>query len=252
MQDYRTRFPLDTQEADASVAAAGEYRAMLDRLESDDLPRFESAVQGTAQREHHPRGRRTSNRSSIASARRSASGSRPSTARCADIDYNPGRYIVLEADAEHRRGDPRLPAGPARLHRRHADRLGRRHIFRGEVPAGQAHHRALSRPRGHGRTRSPLDRESHRRAHTGSPSPPPSAGGKTTANTSTTPIPAANPADRRRSSRTPCWPRAWPISSAWSGRAAQRPLVPLRGHRRGLRPRLRRIRALWPGAFRSS
>ena len=41
MEAYRTDYPLDTQEADVSVEAAGEYRRMLDRLCSDDLPRFE-------------------------------------------------------------------------------------------------------------------------------------------------------------------------------------------------------------------
>ena len=42
MQDYRQRYPQDTQEAEASVAAAGEYRSMLHRLTMDDLPRFET------------------------------------------------------------------------------------------------------------------------------------------------------------------------------------------------------------------
>ena len=39
MQKYRSLYPLETQDADASVEAAGEYRAMLTRLLADDLPR---------------------------------------------------------------------------------------------------------------------------------------------------------------------------------------------------------------------
>jgi uncharacterized protein YPO0396 len=42
MRAYKTDFPLETQEVDVSVDAAGEYRAMLDKLISDDLPRFEA------------------------------------------------------------------------------------------------------------------------------------------------------------------------------------------------------------------
>ncbi len=41
MQTYRSRFPVETQEVDASVEAAGEYRGMLKRLRDDDLPSFE-------------------------------------------------------------------------------------------------------------------------------------------------------------------------------------------------------------------
>src|SRR5439155_3943829 len=40
MGSYRNRYPLETQETDASIAAAHEYRAMLRVLASDDLPRF--------------------------------------------------------------------------------------------------------------------------------------------------------------------------------------------------------------------
>ena len=41
MQSFRNAYPLDTREADANIAAAGEYTAMLLRLRTDDLPRFE-------------------------------------------------------------------------------------------------------------------------------------------------------------------------------------------------------------------
>ena len=41
MQNFRNRFPQEAREADVSVAAAGEYRRLLDNLKGDDLPRFE-------------------------------------------------------------------------------------------------------------------------------------------------------------------------------------------------------------------
>ena len=39
MKDYKAVYPLDTQEADANVEAAAEYRQMLARLSEEDLPR---------------------------------------------------------------------------------------------------------------------------------------------------------------------------------------------------------------------
>jgi uncharacterized protein YPO0396 len=97
MESYRRTYPLDTREADASISAAGEYLAMLERLRSDDLPRFEArfkellnentirevaSFQSQLNREKQDIRERveTINRSLI------------------DIDYNPGRFIVLEPD----------------------------------------------------------------------------------------------------------------------------------------------------------
>lgn len=97
MESYRRTYPLDTREADASIEAASEYLTMLDRLRSDDLPRFEArfkellnentirevaSFQSQLNREKQDIKERveTINRSLI------------------DIDYNPGRFIVLEPD----------------------------------------------------------------------------------------------------------------------------------------------------------
>ncbi|HEY0840684.1 MAG TPA: SbcC/MukB-like Walker B domain-containing protein, partial [Vulgatibacter sp.] len=41
MQEYRSVYPQETREVDASVEAAHEYRRMLEVLRGDDLPRFE-------------------------------------------------------------------------------------------------------------------------------------------------------------------------------------------------------------------
>lgn len=95
MTAYRTAFPLDTREVDASLAAAGEYQAMLDELERDGLPAFEkrfkrmlnenvineiATFQNHLAREEHDIGERT------ADINRSLK----------EIDYNPGRLIQLE------------------------------------------------------------------------------------------------------------------------------------------------------------
>lgn len=41
MEQYRSKYPMETREADASLEAAHEYRQMLERIREDDLPRFE-------------------------------------------------------------------------------------------------------------------------------------------------------------------------------------------------------------------
>jgi uncharacterized protein YPO0396 len=98
MQAYRSRYALETKEADASVEAAGEYRAMLDRLLTDDLPRFESefkrllnenTIREVANFQSQLNRERETIRERIETINRSLHG----------IDYNPGRYIQLEATA---------------------------------------------------------------------------------------------------------------------------------------------------------
>ncbi|MCV2488268.1 hypothetical protein OF117_02745 [Geodermatophilus sp. YIM 151500] len=88
--------PAETAEMDASVAAAGEFRALHDRLAGDDLPRFEATF------------KRYLNENTI----RDIAGFLAELNRRADlilervdtinaslvgIDYNPGRYIRLDA-----------------------------------------------------------------------------------------------------------------------------------------------------------
>ncbi len=105
MRDYANQYPQDTYEVDATVEAADEYRQMLASLLSDGLPRFEArfkellnentireiaSFQSQLRRESQDIKERidTINQSLI------------------DIDYNPGRYILLEThptnDAEVR------------------------------------------------------------------------------------------------------------------------------------------------------
>jgi uncharacterized protein YPO0396 len=95
MQEYRNAYPIETKEADASVDATGEYRAMLEQLQADDLPRFEA------------RFKELLNENTI----REVAGFQSQLAReqqtirerverinssLKQIDYNPGRFILLE------------------------------------------------------------------------------------------------------------------------------------------------------------
>jgi len=96
MQAYRSKYPLETQEADASVEAGGEFGAMLQRLLADDLPRFEqqfksllneNTIREVANFQSQLHRERETIRERIEIINRSLRG----------IDYNPGRYILLEA-----------------------------------------------------------------------------------------------------------------------------------------------------------
>jgi len=105
MRSFRHRFPLATQEADASVAAAGEFRALLKQLTLDDLPRFEvkfkellnqNTINQVAQFSAQLAKERETIKERLALINQSLT----------QIDYNPGRFIELQAqltpDAEVR------------------------------------------------------------------------------------------------------------------------------------------------------
>jgi len=94
--EYKEAFRLETQEVDASVEAGPEYRTMLERLRADDLPRFEAAfkkllnentINEVANFQSQLAREREEIRERIAQINSSLNR----------IDYNPGRYIVLEA-----------------------------------------------------------------------------------------------------------------------------------------------------------
>lgn len=97
MQSYRDGYPLETRETDASLAAAGEYRGMLERLKADDLPRFEArfkellnenTIREIAGFQSQLNRERQEIKERVETINRSLAG----------IDYNPGRFIVLEPD----------------------------------------------------------------------------------------------------------------------------------------------------------
>lgn len=98
MEAYRKTYPLDTREADASIAAASEYVAMLERLRSDDLPRFEARFKELLNENTI---REIAGFQSQLNREREDIKERIETINksLVDIDYNPGRFIVLEPDA---------------------------------------------------------------------------------------------------------------------------------------------------------
>lgn len=96
MTEYTELFKLDTQEVDISLDACHEYRVMLDRLLADDLPRFEARFKELLNENTI---REVANFQSQLNRERETIRER--IARINDsltqIDYNAGRYIVLEA-----------------------------------------------------------------------------------------------------------------------------------------------------------
>jgi len=105
MGSFQHEYPLDTQEMDATVAASHEYRALLGRLNADDLPRFEARFkellnENTIREVANFQSQLNRERETIRERIQRINDS------LTQIDYNPGRYIVLEAqqslDAEIR------------------------------------------------------------------------------------------------------------------------------------------------------
>jgi uncharacterized protein YPO0396 len=96
MRSFSTRYPLETQEVDVSVEAAGDYRTLLGKLAADDLPRFEArfkellnenTIRELAHFNSQLRRERETIKERIARINQSLT----------QIDYNPSRYIVLVA-----------------------------------------------------------------------------------------------------------------------------------------------------------
>lgn len=96
MTSYKEAFKLETAEIDAAIAAGFEYRNMLDKLQADDLPRFEArfkellnenTIREVANFHSQLNRERETIKERIARINESLN----------QIDYNSGRYIVLEA-----------------------------------------------------------------------------------------------------------------------------------------------------------
>ncbi len=98
MSTFKDAYKLDTADFDASVDAAFEYRELLARLNADDLPRFEARFKELLN---------TNTINEIANFNAQLARERETirdrisriNESLAQIDYNPGRYIVLEAQA---------------------------------------------------------------------------------------------------------------------------------------------------------
>lgn len=96
MAAYKEQFKLETAEVDASIEAGFEYRNILDKLQADDLPRFElrfkellneNTIREVANFQSQLARERETIKERIARINESLT----------QIDYNTGRYIVLEA-----------------------------------------------------------------------------------------------------------------------------------------------------------
>jgi len=100
MEAYRREWPLQTQEVDASLECAGEYRAMLEQLQDDDLPRFEARFKALLNENTI---REVAGFQALLSREREEIRERIATINRSlhAIDYNPNRYITLLAEPAH-------------------------------------------------------------------------------------------------------------------------------------------------------
>ncbi len=96
MHGYSRDFPLETREVDDAVSSGPEYGAMLDRLETDNLPRFENRFKALLNENTI---REVANFQSQLLRERETIRERIHriNTSLSDIEYNPGRYILLEA-----------------------------------------------------------------------------------------------------------------------------------------------------------
>lgn len=96
MRTYSTKYDLETREVDVSVEAATDYRTMLLQLQADDLPRFEARFKELLNENTI---REVANFQSQLAREQETIKERIGRINesLTRIDYNPGRYIVLEA-----------------------------------------------------------------------------------------------------------------------------------------------------------
>ena len=104
MERYRKDYPSETQEVDSTVASVPEFGTMLTGLQTDDLPKYEArfkallnenAIREVASFQSQLHREEQTIRERIAVINRSLR----------EIDYNPGRYILLETAGS---GDPEV------------------------------------------------------------------------------------------------------------------------------------------------
>ena len=98
MTEFKREWPLETRDTDVDIAAGAEYGAMLGQLQADDLPRFEERFkellnENTIREVANFQSQLARERETIKERIDQINGS------LTRIDYNPGRYIKLEAQA---------------------------------------------------------------------------------------------------------------------------------------------------------
>jgi uncharacterized protein YPO0396 len=96
MTEYKKDWPLETREVDIHLDAAPEFKTMLEQLRADDLPRFESRFKELLNENTI---REVANFQSQLARERETIKERIDhiNQSLTQIDYNPGRYIRLEA-----------------------------------------------------------------------------------------------------------------------------------------------------------
>jgi uncharacterized protein YPO0396 len=104
MTAYNSLYPAETREVDASLEAAPDYRKMLDGLAADGLPKFEARFKELLNENTI---REIANFQSQLHLERQSIKERIEkiNASLHEIDYNTGRYILLEDDHN---GDPEI------------------------------------------------------------------------------------------------------------------------------------------------
>ena len=95
MQSYRNDYPLETDEVDARLEAADDYRGMLEQLQRDDLPLFEDRFKALLNENTI---REVANFQSQLNREKQTISERIELINqsMGQIDYNPDRYILLE------------------------------------------------------------------------------------------------------------------------------------------------------------
>lgn len=102
MVQHNDKWPLESRDVDGSIEAGNDYRAMLDTLQADDLPRFEERFkallnENTIREVAAFHGQLNKERQAIRERINTINRS------LCSIDYNPGRYITLLAESANDR-----------------------------------------------------------------------------------------------------------------------------------------------------
>ena len=97
MARFQAAFPVESREMDARIEALSDYRTVMSRLQADDLPRFESKFktllnENTIREIVQFQAKLTQERDLIRARVEQINHS------LVEVDYNPGRYIRLDAD----------------------------------------------------------------------------------------------------------------------------------------------------------
>lgn len=129
MRGFQEAFKAESAEVDGVRADAGGAPARRPAA-------LRGTLQGAAQRQHHQRDRQLQ-RAAGARARQHPRARRLHQSIAGGDRLQPRPVHPADRADQPGRRDPRVPAGPAQLHRGQPDRFGRRAVLGGQVSAGQ-------------------------------------------------------------------------------------------------------------------